>query len=176
MKNKLGIDFTEVGDLFQPESERLIPFSEGELLSMSCHNRKSSHAKRMRIKSKSEEDLQNQTLAVTHSFPLSIRLLNLLRNPLLANDLHDFDLEYLTDIGRLFRQVNPVTKRCFDEMVLYLHLILAQVDNLNQMEEFGQEAQTICKFNSASWNETNIMNTKCILASLEKILPFNSND
>lgn len=134
MDNKPGIDFTEVRDLFEnAESERTIPFSEVELLSMSSHNRKLSTAKRVRTKSKSEEDLHLQTLTVTHSFPLSIALLNLLRNPLLTNDLHDFHPQYLADVKALFRSINPQDRHAYDEMTLYIHLILAQVDNLSEM-------------------------------------------
>lgn len=50
---------------------------------------------------------------------------------------------------------------------MYLHLILAQVDNLYEMDELGPGGGELARFNANKWNHTNIMNAKCILASLQ---------
>lgn len=49
---------------------------------------------------------------------------------------------------------------------MYMHLILAQVDNLYEMDELGPESGLLTRFNANVWNNTNIMNVKCILANL----------
>jgi hypothetical protein len=139
MQNKHGIDFTEIRDLLELKViEKNISFSQGELLTYS--NRKSSNSKKIRTKSKSDEELKNKLFQPRHSFRLSVKLLNLLRNPLLTDNLHDFQPRYLADVETTFREVNPLDKQSFDEMVLYVHLIVAQVDNLSEMQEFGKEA------------------------------------
>lgn len=45
--------------------------------------------------------------------------------------------------------------------------MLAQVDNLYEMEELGRESGTLARFNPDKWNRMNIMNAKCILANLK---------
>jgi hypothetical protein len=47
-----------------------------------------------------------------------------------------------------------------------MHLILAQIDNICEMEELGKEVVDIVRFNAEKWNHTNIMNVKCIIANL----------
>lgn len=56
-----------------------------------------------------------------------------------------------------------------DEMLIYLHLILAQVDNLNELDEIGNDEVEIVRLNSEKWNHTNLMNCKCIMANLEHL-------
>lgn len=113
MQNKHGIDFTEIRDLLQPSVvEKNISFNQGQLLTYS--HRKYSNAKKIRTKSKSDEELKNKILPPRHSFPLSVKLLNLLRNPLLTDNLHDFQPSYLADVETYFREVNPLDKQVFD--------------------------------------------------------------
>lgn len=66
-------------------------------------------------------------MQIFHSFNFSIKLLNLLRDPMI--DHRDFKLEYLQQIGCELANLGVDSRH--DEMLIYLHLILAQVDNLN---------------------------------------------
>lgn len=138
---------------------------------MNFHFRKSSQAKKIKTISKSEEDLRSQQIIVLHSFRFSLPLLNLLRDP--NTDGHHFELEYLIQVAAELRTINPAQSSSYDETVLYLHLILAQVDNLYEMEELGRKGGEMVRFNADKWNHTNIMNAKCILACLHfrQLLP-----
>ncbi len=62
--------------------------------------------------------------------------------------------------------MNAGEREEFDETVMYLHLILAQVDNLYEMDELGRESGAMTRFNADKWNHTNILNAKCLLASM----------
>jgi hypothetical protein len=66
-------------------------------------------------------------MQILHSFNFSIKLLNLFRDPLI--DHRDFKLEYLQKIAS--ELTNLGDDSTYDEMLIYLHLILAQVDNLS---------------------------------------------
>lgn len=70
-------------------------------------------------------------MTVVHSFRFSIKLLNLLRDPVVEGTM--FEGEYLAEIGLELRKINPSESSNFDEIALYLHLVLAQVDNLFEM-------------------------------------------
>ena len=54
-------------------------------------------------------------------------------------------------------------------MTVYLHLILAQVENLEEMEELEIEPNSLVPLNRAVYNITNILNTKCILAKIQQL-------
>jgi hypothetical protein len=133
--------------------------------------RKSSQAKKIKTISRSEEDLRQQKITVLHEFAFSLPLINLLRDP--DTDGHDFAASYLAKVAGELRRINPSEGGDFDETVVYLHLILAQVDNLYEMEELGRAGGEMAKFNADKWNHTNIMNAKCLLASLHhhRLLP-----
>lgn len=131
---------------------------------MNFQYRKSSQAKKIKSVTKSEEDLRSQKINVLHSFRFSIPLFNLLRDP--STDGQQFDLAYLTQLASELRAINPAEECDYDDIVLYLHLILAQVDNLYEMEELGREGGQLARLNTDKWNHTNILNPKSILASL----------
>lgn len=69
-------------------------------------------------------------------------------------------------MGLELRKANPRESSEYDEIVLYLHLMLAQVDNLFEMEELGRESGLLTRFNPDKWNRMNVMNAKCLLANL----------
>lgn len=63
-----------------------------------------------------------------YSFPISARVLNLLRDPSINN--HKFDQQYLVALRAALEGLGcPENIEC-REIALYLHLILAQVENL----------------------------------------------
>jgi hypothetical protein len=126
--------------------------------------RKSSISKKIKVISKSEEELKNKEMKILHSFGFSISLLNLFRDPIFKG--HEFEAGYLAQIASELRRINNSDYRDNDEMVIYMHLIVAQIDNLYNMEEFGKKVVDIVRFNAEKWNHTNIMNVKCIIANL----------
>jgi hypothetical protein len=131
---------------------------------MNFRYRKSSQAKKIKTLSRSEEDLRSQKINILHEFPFSLTLLNLLRDP--DADGKDFSPAYLAQVAVDLRKINANESAEYDETVMYLHLILAQVDNLYEMDELGRGGGELARFNADKWNHTNIMNVKCILASL----------
>jgi hypothetical protein len=138
---------------------------------MNFRYRKSSQAKKIKTVSRSEEDLRSQQITVLHQFRFSLPLLNLLRDP--ETDGRDFAPAFLAEVAAQLRRVNAPESSTHDELALYLHLILAQVDNLYEMEELGRKGGEMAKFNADKWNHTNILNAKCLLASLHyhELLP-----
>ena len=131
---------------------------------MNFRYRKSSQAKKIKSVSRSEEELRSKKIVVLHEFRYSLTLINLLRDP--DTDGHEFAKSFLGQIAEELRSVNPAESSEYDETVLYMHTILSQVDNLFEMEELGRQAGEMTRLNTDKWNHTNIINSKCILASL----------
>lgn len=61
------------------------------------------------------------------------------------------------------------TEEQYEEITLYLHLILAQVDNLEEMDELGASIKDMTKLNKKKWNSTNLMNVKCLQVLIKRI-------
>ena len=64
-------------------------------------------------------------LDVAWTFPISVPLINLLRNPALDN--HRFEPTYLESLKQLLTGLGKEKNESSLEIVLYIHLILAQV-------------------------------------------------
>lgn len=162
MANKQGIDYGEVHALFEDMgADSPVPFTHPLPLPSQPH-RKLSQARKIRTLSRSEEELRGQTLQVHHAFPFSLALLNLFRAPQLA--AHAFSPDFLAQVGLLLRRINPSGRH--ELAVIYLHLLLAQVDNLAELEELEEDALNVVAFDAAAWNETNVLNPRAIQAAL----------
>jgi len=59
---------------------------------------------------------------------------------------------------------------------LYMHLILAQIENIEEMEELGLKVpeMEVVPFNRKIWNKTNLMNVKCMLIHLSRLPPLSA--
>lgn len=101
-------------------------------------------------------------MKILYSFNFSIKLLNLLRDPII--DHRDFKTEYLQQVANELNNLGEDSQ--FNEMLIYLHLIMAQVDNLNEIDELRDDDIQMVRLNSEKWNHTNLMNCKCIMANL----------
>lgn len=77
--------------------------NEVDFKSLIEHERKQSEGKKLRAPTKSEEEIKMQEVKVLFSFSISVPLLNLLRNPMVAD--HKFEQQWLEKLRTNLRSV-----------------------------------------------------------------------
>lgn len=99
MDKNPAIDFVEPkkkGFVRNESSNLGDTLNEVDFKSICINDRKFSEAKKVRLPTKSEEELRKQQIEVLFSFPISLKLLNLLRDPAINNQ--KFDQQYLIGV------------------------------------------------------------------------------
>ncbi len=123
-----AIDFSEKKARFDRMESNLNladTINEADFRSISYADRKSSEAKKIRTTTKSEEEIKMEKLVVLHTFHVSVKLINLLRDPLFNN--HKFEQQFLINIQTALQGTGCDGSPECAEMSLYIHLMLAQV-------------------------------------------------
>ena len=132
-------------------------------------NKRKSHAIRKEKVSFTPEEIESlHHLKSLTKFPLSISLLNLLRDPQIIN--HEFDAKYLEEVEANLRVILDQSSELSNRHhILYLHLVLSQIENLQELEKVFNFDAVIYPINHDTWNSTNIINTNCLLANLRNL-------
>ncbi len=135
MKQPDFVEFqTNQNDLSTIETESPLRFSHVKEVmdNDQTHRRKSLGLKKIRtVHTAAELDELKKSKSVTE-FPISVSLLNLLRNPKIEN--HEYDESFLCEVEANLRAIiEKSSERTNRHHVLYIHLILCQIDNLQDL-------------------------------------------
>lgn len=131
-------DFVEFkmnrSDSYSTELESPISFSRVKEVddSESINRRKRMSTKRQKTQLAVEELEELRKLKSLTVFPLSMSLMNLLRDPKVEE--HEFDESFLAQVeNNLKAIISKSSHKTNRHNILYLHLILAQIENLQEL-------------------------------------------
>ena len=94
---------------------------------------------------------------------MNVSLLQFFRNPELIQH-QEFSPQYIENVRTILKNEMKVRDEA-EIYAIYMHLVLAQVHNLFELEALGEERKGLRKIGK-EWNLTNVMNAHCIRANI----------